>query len=220
MGLYFYGNALIHKSRNKALASIREDADFVLFLDDDMVPEPDALVRFMEHGVPVVSAACTTRVPPVQLAAKVYNEALDQFVPLDALRPGKLISGPFAVGTAFVLIDRRTVELLREYHLSGQDWLDENTRLLNRLHVRSEKREQERARIEGLRRAHWERERMLRIFDFPVSEGELQLGEDMAFARRLLKLGIPVAIDTEVAVGHLGEHMFGVWDLNYEGVTQ
>ena len=42
-----------------------------------------------------------------------------------------------------------------------------------------------------------------------MSEGR----EDVAFARKLLALDISVAIDTEIAVGHLGEQVFGPWDL-------
>jgi hypothetical protein len=212
--LLMYGNALIHRSRNNALAaSVRPDADYVLMVDDDMLPEPDALLKLLAHGVPVASAACTTKVPPVALAAKVYDSIADQFVPLDALRPDALCHGPFAVGAAFLLIDRKTIDALIEYHLSAQDWLDENRRLLDRLHVRTEGRERERARKEEIRRAHWERERLVRIFDFPINESELQLGEDIALGRRLLNLKIPVAIDSSVAVGHLGEYAFGPWNL-------
>jgi hypothetical protein len=216
LNLRTYGNALVHRARNDALATFGAGADYALFVDDDMVPEPEALNQLLAHRVPVVSAACTTRVPPVRLAAKVYDEKSDQFVPLEAIRPDRLVTGQFAVGAAFLLMDRATIESLREYYLSARDWLDENIRLLNRLHVRADLREKERARKEEIRRAHFEREKMLRVFDFPVADSELQLGEDIALSRKLVNLGIPVSIDASVAVGHLGEHTYGPWDLNHE----
>lgn len=209
----FYGNALVHRSRNTALATVREDADFALFADDDMLPERNALVKLIERNVPVVSALCTTRVPPVEIAAKLYHAASDQYVPLDALRPDTLVSGQFAVGAAFLLVRREVIDRLIEYYLSAFDWMAENRRLFDRLHARGEYREQERARREEIRRANWERSRYLQVFDFPTAENEFQLGEDIALSRRLLALGIPVAIDTAVSVAHLGEHPYGVWDL-------
>jgi hypothetical protein len=214
--LFMYGNALIHRSRNNALAGVRADADYVLMVDDDMLPEPEALLKVLAHGVPVVSAACTTKVPPIHYAAKVFDPAADQFVPFDAIRPDTLVTGPFAVGGAFLLIDRKTIDALIEYHLSARDWLEENRRLLDRLHVRTEFRERERARKEEIRRARWASERLMRVFDFPVTDGELQLGEDISLGRRLLNLGIPVSIDSGVAVGHLGEYTYGPWNVEEE----
>lgn len=208
-----YGNALIHRSRNTAIAKLRPDAEYVLLVDDDMVPAGNALLALMQHNLPVVSAACTTRVPPVEIAAKVYDAASDQFVPLDALRPNAVLTGQFAVGAAFVLFQASVLAQLAEYYLSARDWLDESARLLNRLHVRTENREKERARKEEIRRAHFARERIIRVFDFPVNDGELQLGEDICVARKLIALGVPVALDTRVMVGHIGEYPYGVWDL-------
>jgi glycosyltransferase involved in cell wall biosynthesis len=213
----FHGNALIHRSRNTSLAAVRPDADFALMVDDDMMPEPDVLVKLLARDVPVVSAFCTTRVPPVQIAAKRYDEASDQFVPLAALRPDTLVSGPYAVGGAFLLLRRDAIDALKEYYLSANDWLVENRRLFDRLHVRAENREKERARKETIRRANWAREKYLQVFDYPTTENELQLGEDIALSRKLLGLNIPVAIDTAVQVAHLGEYPFGPWDL--EGVA-
>lgn len=213
LGPKFYGNALVHRSRNAALATVRPDADYALFVDDDMLPERDALIRLVERAQPVVSALSTTRVPPVRIAAKLYHEPSDQFVPLDSIRPDALVTGKFSIGAAFLLINRGTIDRLIEYYLSARDWVDENRRLLDRLHVRAENREKERARKEQIRRANWERERYLQVFDFPTGENELQLGEDVALSRRLLALGVPVAIDTALHVAHLGEHPYGVWDL-------
>ncbi len=210
---FLYGNALIHKSRNTALTKVRDGTEYVFMIDDDMVPQANALLAMMQHDLPVVSAACTTRVPPVEIAAKLYHAESDQFVPLDDLRPNTLLKGPFAVGAACVLFQRKVLDQLIEYFLSARDWMDENRRLLDRLHVRAENREKERRRKEDIRRANYANERAVRVFDFPINDAELQLGEDICVARKLIALGVPVAIDTRVMVGHMGEYPYGVWDL-------
>lgn len=207
-----FGNALIHRARNQALAATRQDAA-VLFVDDDMLPAEDALLRLVASGCPVVSALCTTRVPPVHIAAKVYRRETDDFGWIETVNLTKVVTGPFAPGTAFLLVDRATIDAIREYHLSARDWLDENVKRLNRLCVRAEKREAERQRLEGIRRGLWESQHWLRIFDFPVNDSELQLGEDIALGRKLLNLGIPVAIDGTTPVGHLGEKAYSVFDI-------
>ena len=207
-----YGNALIHRSRNLALAETRPDAD-VLFVDDDMLPPKEALVQLLSHKVPVASALCTTKVPPVTLAVKVYDEASDQFIPIQRFRPDTVVTGKFGAGAAFLLLSRETIERLKEYYLSARDWIEDNRRTFDRLHVRSENREKERARKEEIRRALWEREKYLRVFDYPVGENELQFGEDVGLCRHLIQLGIPVSIDTGVIIGHLGEHPYGPWDI-------
>jgi hypothetical protein len=210
--LLTYGNALIHRSRNEALAHARPDSD-VLFVDDDMVPQKDALLRLIDAGRPVISALCTTRVAPVRIAAKVYSAATGEFGWLERVNLSKVVDGPFAPGTAFLLMTRDTIDKVREYHLSARDWVDENSRLLSRLHVRTGLREAERKRREDIRRGLWELNRWLRIFDFPVNDDERQLGEDISLGRKLFNLRIPVALDGTTPVGHLGEYAWSVYDI-------
>jgi hypothetical protein len=211
---HVYGNALIHRARNMALAQMLPEATHVFFVDDDMLPPPDALVRLLDVDKPVVSALCTTRsYADLRIAAKVYDPDTDGFGGLGRINISKVVTGPFAVGTAFLLINRRTVELLTEYYLTAQDWVDENLRMLNRMHVRFEQRERERLRKESLRREHFERQQILRVFDYPVNEGEMQLGEDICLGRKLLNLGIEVAIDATTQVGHLGEYPYTISDV-------
>jgi len=210
-----YGNALVHRARNEALsANISRGSDFCLFIDDDMVPEETALEKLIQNNVPVCSALCTTRVPPVRFAASVWSSETNEFGVLDRIRPDKLVSGPFAVGFAFLLIRKDALSALREYYLSAKDWIEENRRMFDRLRVKAELREQERKRREEIRRARWETGKHLRVFDYLVGDDEWQLGEDVAVSKRLLRLGYEIAIDPRVKVGHLGEHAYGPWDLN------
>lgn len=208
-----HGNALIHRSRNKALTSIREDADFALFIDDDMIPEPEALTNLVALDLPIVSALCTTRIPPVELAARLFDDQSKQFLQLRVMKP-KLHTGKFAVGMAFCLIRRDTISRLIADYLSAADWVDLRGREMDRLHVRAEKREQERKRKSEIRKVLYERDRYVRIFDFTVIDSEEQLGEDIAVSYKMLRLGIDVSIDARVQVGHLGEYAYGPWDID------
>jgi len=217
MVMPMYGNALIHRSRNNALANIRPDADWVLFVDDDMVPEREALMRLLAHQQPVVSAFCTTRTAPARPAAKVYYEREDRFIPIREKPPeNALINGQLAPGAAFLLMNRETVEALKEYYLSANDWLEESRPTLDRMHVRSEQRETERARKEEARRGFYQREKVLRIFYYGMGDNEIELGEDICLARNLMRLKIPVALDTSTVVGHIGEHPYGPWDIDWD----
>lgn len=215
-----YGNALIETARNQALGALRPEADYALFVDDDMLMEPDALTRLLAHGVPVVSAYCTTR-PPVDLPFKVYDPQIEQFHPLAELKPNTLVRGQFGVGAAFLLVRREVIERLREFYLTAADWLYFERRTLDRLHVRTELREKERARREEIRRAAFAKDGYLRVFDRNLTPDERKFGEDIDFSRKLAALGIETAIDTGTMVGHVGDYPYGPWDLDdkWEGLV-
>lgn len=211
-----YGNALVHASRNKALAeSLYADPTHVLFCDDDMLPESNAILRLLQADKPVVSALCTTRsYADLKFACKVYNPEKDVFGQISDVRRDRVITGPFAPGTGFLLMDRPTIEALIEYHLSGQDWMDDFTRVLSRMSVRSENREKQRVHLETLRRRKYANTREFRVFDFPVNDQDDQMGEDICLGRKLLKLGIPVSIDGTTPVGHIGDYPYGAHDID------
>lgn len=213
IGLRVYGNALVHRARNTALAQMRPGSTHLLFVDDDMVPPADALEKLLADDRPVVSAICTTRGEPCEIAAKVYDESSDQFVKMESIGLDRLVEAKLAVGAAFLLMRREAIEAVMEYHLSARDWLDENRRRLNHLKVRTETREAERERLSVIRRANMDREKFIRVFDFPIIDNEMQLGEDIALCRKLLNLRMLVAIDTRVVVGHLGEYPYCIWDV-------
>jgi len=215
--LLITGNALVHASRNKAIAQARKDADFLLFCDDDMVPQPDALMRLMAHSLPAVSGLFTTRVEPVRYTFKLWDPAAEQFVPPPDLEhlPDGLLEGKWGLGAAFLLLSRAALDRVLEFWLSAEDWALDNRRLFDRLHVRSELREREKLRVSEARRLNFQTDGYLRLFDFPVQPNERQLGEDLAFSRLMIRAGVGIAIDTDVVVGHMGDYAFGPFDIGY-----
>jgi len=213
------GNALVEECRAQAAAARRENYDYLLFVDDDMLPgHPDSIKHLIELDVPVVAPLFTTRSEPVSLTVKTWDKDKDTFKGIESLKEtadGKILMGPFALGLAFTLVRRDAFERVVEYHLSGQDWLDENRALMDRLHVRAENRERERERIEKERRARYAENRMAYVFDRGLQATGVRLGEDIAFFRRLLRCGFDVALDCrlEMAPGHIGHYAFGIWDM-------
>ncbi len=215
-----YGSAIVHRARNIALTRIRPDADYALFVDDDMEPERGALLNMLaaseDHSCPVISALCTTRSFPVRIVAKAYKEDTDSFHPIDAMRPNKLVVGKFGLGGAFLLVKNSVIEQAKEFYLSGRDWLIEHKPMFDRLGVRNEKRESERQRVEANRRKHYEAEKLLKVFRFSEQDDELERGEDVHFSWLLIHMGVTMGIHTGVQVGHLGDFSF---DANLLGVN-
>lgn len=213
-----FGNALVHESRNQALASIRPDVDYVLMVDDDMMPSNKHVIRdLVALDCEVVAPLFTTRSEPVSLTVKRYDEATDTFKGIESLKEAtdnKILMGPFAVGMAFTLIRRDAIEKVIEYHLSAKDWLDDNRKLFDRLHVKAEYREKERSEIEKYRRDLFAKDRAARLFDFAVAHPHNYLGEDISFCRKLLRCGVQIALDCRLnmAPGHVGTYAFGPWD--------
>ncbi len=211
---HLYGNALIHTARNTALAAVRPDADYVLFVDDDMLPEEDSLVRLLRHEKPVVSGLCTSRTPPIGLVCKVWKPEEGQFQPLGKVNIEKVIEGQFAVGAAFLLLSGPTIKALVGYVVSGQAALDQMKGILDFVEVSDAARGRLKTYISNRLRARYVRDKIIQIFDFPYDPMTgLQYGEDIALSRKLIELDIPVAIDGTVCPGHVGEYPFGYWDV-------
>jgi hypothetical protein len=214
-----YGSSLLHAARNEALAKMNPVADYAVMIDDDMLPEPDAIWKILRHEAPVAVGICTTRSKPVQLALKAWDPDAHQFVHMDQIRgmhaadPDRSPTiGQFGVGAAFLALRKDTVERLIEHYLSAQDWVMDNERTFRRMKVNPFQIEVEAARIEAKRRHLYAEHAFVRIFDYPVDDAQWQLGEDIGFSTRLIQLGIKVLVDPEIAVGHMGDYPFGIKD--------
>ena len=93
--------------RNNAIKHVltTPDCEWIFFLDSDMTPEPQALMRLLAHDVPIAGALCYARLPP--------------FHPVVGLLPGQerldLTSGSFKAawtGAAATLVRREVLEAL------------------------------------------------------------------------------------------------------------
>ncbi len=209
-----FGSAMISHSRNHSLKVVRPDSDFVLFVDDDMLPVPSALVRLVGHAKPVVSALCVTRQIPCKICAKHYNQETGEFSLIADIEENTLVKGPWGIGFGFVLIQTKVLFRVIDYVLGAHDWIALGRREHDRLKVRMENRLAEQARIAAQRQKVWEAERIAPVFQLRLHD-ELQheIAEDMHFSRLLREMGVDVWIDSGCLVGHLGEFPFSPLNL-------
>jgi len=118
----------------------------------------------------------------------------------------------FGVGAAFLLVRQDARQRLLEHYLSASDWMADNRRMFDRLHVRKELREKEQKTTAEKRQYWWDKDRYCRVFDHPVDEAQMQMGEDVGFSRRLMQVDIPVTLDGRIVVGHVGEYPYTLSD--------
>lgn len=202
-------SALVHRARNHALTLVRDDADYVLLIDDDMCPGPNALLKLLQHNVPAVAAYMTTRQElPVKIAGFEYDPATDDFKQLLRLRPDSLCrakpGSQLAAGTAFLLVKKSVFDAALQFHLEARDWLADNQASLDRMSVSKQKREDEREHRAKKRTALFEASGYHSIFHFATNTAEREMGEDLTFCRNLMRMGVQVYIDSSTVVAHIG----------------
>lgn len=210
-----FASGVIHWTRNESINAIRDNADYVLLCDDDMLPEPDALKKLLARRLPVVSAHTVSRGIPVKISAKAYDPTEDLFYAITAgFKEDHLYKGKFGVGTGFLLLKKSVIDAAKEYWLSGEDWLADNRPMFERLNVHEDNIVEERNRIAAGRRSCVAAGGRLGVFHFhrdPTTSWEF--GEDISFSRRLIQLGYEIGIDTAVSVGHIGDFPYGPWNI-------
>lgn len=100
----------IDVSRNIAVSkALQLRSRYLLFIDSDMVFDPDTLERLLSYRVPVVSVAYRSRGPPYSLVSNVNNAPVDDSVLKD---PSKDLIQVDNVGMGFCLIDSRVLKSL------------------------------------------------------------------------------------------------------------
>lgn len=208
-----HAGALVDVSRNNCIRDTLPAVDFVLFIDDDMKPEPEAINKIVALNKPIASALCTTRTVPVHLALKTWNEERREFLAWDSYAPTRPIEGALGVGAAFLCIRMDALREVVGYYLSAHDWLEWNRPMLDRMKVRAEYREQERQRKSELRHKSYSESGYLRVFEQETHDGsEKKIGEDLVFCWRAIQCGIPITVDPTIRVGHKGDKDYYVED--------
>jgi len=105
----FRGNSLIYDARNTAVKLMLENGmDAILFLDSDMEPPADMLVRLAAHDKPIVSALAFRRVPAFE---PCIFKAVDETAHIYHDYPKGLIRVE-GVGMACCLIKREVFETI------------------------------------------------------------------------------------------------------------
>ena len=111
--LHYARGMPIDVARNRFVKELLKsvDTEYLFFLDSDVLPGPDALVRLMSHKRRIVSGLYYRRVPPIHPTAYIYDEKEKGFKVIKD--PGEVgLVEVDAVGLGCCLIHRSVFEQL------------------------------------------------------------------------------------------------------------
>jgi hypothetical protein len=205
--------ALVEKARNDAvrqmLVTFQGQAQWILFIDADMVPRPDALVKILATAygatpwADVVGGYCTLK---GELALPTLDTGTGTW---ESIHPGR---GPVEVmrtGAAFLLCKRHVFDRI------PQPWF--RLRVPARpLDFMAEVDNWARMKCDGqnpfrnLPGRIWEKLEQLAEGDPSATPGSFvpaEVGEDSGFCDRVKNAGMRIVVDTNIEVGHLETHV-------------
>lgn len=197
-------SSVVHWTRNSLIADLikaKQPFTHVLFIDDDIVPGPDYLVRMLKHNKDVVAGLCTRRQDPPIPNARLYNEADKRFEELWEWPDGLVEVG--AVGTGLMLISRNALQQSMEIYLQCLFEKDVYGQSEERTKAMQEDRTKQ---FDDDANGWW--------FRFLACEnGAGELGEDIGFCWALRKYaGIKIYVDTTLQPEHMGDYGYGIRD--------
>jgi hypothetical protein len=197
-------SSVVHWVRNELLlrlAQSRKEFDYVLFMDDDIVPPHDALIRLLNHKVDIVAGACTVRQDPPLPNFRTFDRDNWMFrTAFEWTADGLMEVG--GVGTGFVLISHKALDDIGEYWLSC------------RYEVEHFGMHSDTASSLATIRREWARKTDNKMwFQFlPSPLGEGEFGEDLSFCLKARECGYKVHVDTSVRCGHIGSYAYSLDD--------
>jgi hypothetical protein len=202
---WIFGHSLISWVRNELLAkTINAGRPFthVLFMDDDIVPEKDALLRMLAQGKDIVGALCTKRTdPPIPNIRRFDAESGEFFQIFHWKDHGKLIPVD-AVGTGMMLLSRKAIDQVAEFYLNCG--YERHQGMFTYEAARE---------ISAKRRAHYEQTHDAMWFQLlPALSGKGEYGEDISFCLKAKLAGLQVYVDTAVNPQHVGEYGYSLPD--------
>lgn len=179
MDIQMIQGSILTLQRNEAVQKMR--GEFLLFIDDDMVFEPDALERLVDTHFwlnsqidepHIVGGLCFRRTPPYQ--PTMYMRQAPTNGGYNFLEDWKSdVVEVDATGCAFLLIPRVALEAIAETEMPPYE----------------------------------ERIKMTRLPNFFRWEGAV--GEDLRFCQDFKAVGGRIFIDTRIAIGHISEISVG-----------
>ena len=202
------GSSVVHWSRNGLIQEHLKSGKpwtHVLFIDDDIVVEPDALERLLSHKKDIVAGLCTRRQDPPVPNARLYDEQTGKYHQIWEWPENELIGDHrrLAVGTGLMLISQHALEQVAQAHFEclweQQKWGLSGEAL----------KEEQAARLDA-----FDKDKTCYWFRFlEAAKQPIEMGEDISFCYVATRLcDIPVYVDTSVQPGHLGPYPFSVRD--------
>lgn len=197
-------SALLAKSRCDAVdAAVEAEADYLMFVDSDMVFEPNHIEMLLAHKKDVVGGLCVKRVPPYTSTVYMYRSEKGSYVPIDTADPNAIILDALipcdGTGAAFLLIKMSVFDDMEKPYFSMPPvgWMEV---------VAAAKRVNEN-NVEALDELDKSFDELDKAIEFADSI-DSSCGEDLFFCNRLRQVGVEVFVDTGVLIGHMGEFPF------------
>lgn len=106
-----------HARNVAAMSCLESGADYLFFLDSDVIPPPDTVPRLMAHNVPIVSGVYCRRSPPHAIPVMIKNKQWVTSFPANALISVDV------VGAGCLLVHRDVFASLPPQRV-GSHWFD------------------------------------------------------------------------------------------------
>lgn len=197
-------SSVIHWSRNWLIAELiksQKPWTHVLFMDDDMVPPPDALVKMLAHKKDIVAALCTRRVDPPIPNIRLFLPETGEYREMWTWTEGLQEVG--AAGTGMMLISKNALEQVAEawFQCSYEKEFYGMT-------------EEAVLKMKESRLAFFDKQANAYWFRFlPCMDGTYEMGEDVSFCFMASRYGkLPIYCDTTVQPGHVGDYVYSIQD--------
>jgi len=205
-----YGHSLVHWVRNEMVAELYRESGtpwtHVLFIDDDIEPGPDSLVRLLSHEKDIVGALCTVRTDPPNVTLREFDDMTGDFKSRLHWKRNELLQID-GIGTGMMLVSRKALDEVGEFYLSCgyEKRLYGDTPEIQALAVRR------RVEFDDKREPRWWKNACW-FQCLPALNGRGEYGEDISFCLKAKFCGIPVFCDTAVQPKHHGDYGYSVTD--------
>jgi len=181
VGEFIITGNLLTMQRNQCVN--RMEGDWILFIDDDMTWQPDAIRQIVETqkrtGADIVGGLCFQRTAPYQPTLYYSNKEGTGYTYEEKWNDGEILHVD-ATGLAFCLITRDALTKIVRNETG-----DETVMFPSSIDERKN----------------------LRPWNFFQWDG--QWGEDFAFCRAAKAAGCSIVVDTAIEIGHIGDLIVG-----------
>lgn len=105
-------------ARNKCVEYLLgSSAQYLFFLDSDVIPPPDTIYRLLAHGQPIMSGMYCRRSPPAAVPVMMKNGTW-----ITNFKPGSIVEAD-VVGAGCLLVHRSVFEKV-PHQRQGHQWFD------------------------------------------------------------------------------------------------
>ncbi len=197
--------SVVHWSRNWLITEHLKTGKpwtHCLFIDDDIVIEPDTLEKLLSHKKDIVAGLCTRRNDPPIPNIRFFDRKTGESKQVWEWPEGKLIEVD-AVGTGLMLISKTALEQVSQVYfdcLWEKDFYGISGDKLQKLKTARLKK------FDADKTCYW--------FRFlPTPQGDIEMGEDVTFCQLAKNYcEIPIHVDTSIQPGHLGIYPYSIKD--------